>query len=388
MLGKSLRHSKISKPLMADASTSKFDVTLLSSGHNVADARLHRLVGALMRLGLRVEVIAQGVASDAPVGSAFKQALGGKDLQSRVLRAMKLPWQAQGRVLIAIDPDLIPISILAARLRRRRIVVDVHEDYLSLLRDRSWAKGPIGIGARAVAILASALARRADLTIVADVQVPPLSAKNRLVVRNLPDLRIPFTDQIDATPRAIYVGDVRASRGLGAMLSTIEETQRGGAPWRLDVVGPVAPADQEFVDRWMAQSPARHLVTFYGRLTPTAAWEQALGAWVGLSLLDSTPAFLAAVPTKIYEYAAAHLAVLTTPLPRPAELVSEHGFGRVVADPLSAAAALMGWAREPETLRAARVAAASWATGLDGSDDYAKFGAEIVTLSGSNSPRR
>lgn len=373
---------------MTESATGGYDVTFLSSGHNVADARLHRLVGVLVRQGLRVEVIAQGFESDAPPGSTFSQATGGKGMGSRVIRALSLPWEASGRVLIAIDPDLIPLSILAAKLRRRRIVVDVHEDYLSLLRDRAWAKGPIGIGARLVASLASALARIADLTLVADVQVPPLVARNRLVVRNLPDLQIPNTDQIDETPRAIYVGDVRASRGLHAMLSAIEETKRVGLPWRLDVVGPVASADQEFVDRWLSQSPAGDLVTFHGRLTPAESWKLALGAWAGLSLLDSTPAFLDAVPTKIYEYAAAHLAVLTTPLPRPAELVAKYGFGKVVTDSIGAAAALISWAREPKTLLAARAAAADWAQGLQGDDDYSKFGAKVQALTGSNSPRR
>lgn len=373
---------------MAESTTYEYDVTLLSSGHNVADARLHRLVGVLVRRGLRVEVIAQGLGSEAPLGSTFKQASGGRDLRSRIRRALELPWEARGQVLIAIDPDLIPLSILAARLRRRRVVVDVHEDYLFLLRDRTWAVGLIGMGARMVATLASALARRADLTVVADAQVPPLTAKNRLVVRNLPDLQIPSTDQIDSAPRAIYVGDVRESRGLHTMLSAIEATQRAQTPWHLDVVGPIAPADYEFVDRWMRESPARHLVTFYGRLTPAASWDRALGAWVGLSLLDSTPAFLEAIPTKIYEYASAHLAVLTTPLPRPAELVSEHRFGLVVTDSAAAAEALISWANAPQTLLIARTAAAAWAAGLRGSDDYAQFGAQIVTLTGSNSPRR
>lgn len=373
---------------MAGTSTRDYDVTLLSSGHNVADARLHRLVAVLIRQGLTVEVLAQGSASDAPPNSTFVTAHGGKDLFSRVRRALSLPWVARGQVLIAIDPDLIPITILAARLRKRRVVVDIHEDYLSLLRDRSWAKGPIGFGARVVATLASSLARRADLTVVADVQVPPMNARNRIVVRNLPDLQIPSTDEIDENPRAIYVGDVRASRGLGTMLSAIEETEKAGFPWHLDVVGPIAPADYESADLWLKTSPARHLVTFYGRLTPAASWERALGAWVGLSLLDSTPAFLASMPTKIYEYAAAHLAVLTTPLPRPAELVTQYGFGRVVPDSSAAGQALVAWAKDPESLRLARAQAANWAAGIRGSDDYAQFAAQVAALSGSTSPRR
>ena len=373
---------------MAASVTKSYDVTFISSGHNVADARLHRLVGVLVKSGLNVEVIAQGKSADAPPGSNFKKAGGGKDLPSRVMRAVKLPWASQGKVLIAIDPDLIPISLIATRLRHRRIVVDVHEDYLALLRDRAWAKGLIGLAARVVATLASRLSQQADLTVVADVQVPPLTARRRLVVRNFPDLQIPSTDLIDDIPRAIYVGDVRASRGLGNMLRMIEATQRAGTPWRLDVVGPIAPEDQGFVDRWLIDSPARELVLFHGRLTPGVSWELALGAWVGVSLLETTPAFVGAIPTKIYEYAAAHLAVLTSPLPRPSALVKQHGFGQVVEGPDAAAAALIAWVREPESLLNCRAAAAEWAAGLEGIEDYRQFADEIHTLNRSKSPRR
>jgi glycosyltransferase involved in cell wall biosynthesis len=294
-----------------------------------------------------------------------------------------LPWQAKGKVLFAIAPELIPMSIFAARVRRRRIVVDVYEDYLSLLRDRSWAKGVIGLGARGVAKFASSLAQRADLTVVADVQVPPLRAINRMVVRNLPDLDLPYTDQIDAEPRAIYIGDVRRSRGLATMLETIEATQKAGAPWHLDVIGPIAPADQNFVDHWIANSPAANLVTFHGRQTLEKSWQRALGAWAGLSLLEPTPAFLAAIPSKLYEYAAAHLAVLTTPLPRPAALVVEHGLGKVVADAEQASAELIRWAADVDSLKRVRAAAAAWAQTLDSSAEYGQFAEQVARLSGS-----
>lgn len=366
---------------MAGHLVGPYDVTLLSSGHDVADARLHRLVGALRRNNLAVEVIAQGAVKDAPQDSKFRKAFGGKGLAMRVLRAVSLPWFARGKVLIAVDPDLIAMSMALARLRHRRVVVDVHEDYLSLLRDRAWAKGAIGIAARITALAASALAKKADLTVVADAHVPPLTARNRLVVRNLPDLQIPSTDEIDAQPRAVYVGDVRQSRGLGTMLSAIEVTESAGVPWRLDVIGPVASADQEFVDRWLRESPARHLVTFHGRLAPKASWELALGAWVGLSLLDNTPAFNAAVPTKLYEYAAAHLAVLTTPLPRCVELVSAHQVGKVVVDAAQAGAELIAWANDRASLRAVRAAAALWAKTLDTSAEYGPFAAQVASLS-------
>jgi hypothetical protein len=87
----------------------RFDVTVLSSGHDVADARLHRHCAALNRAGLRVEVIAKGRAQDAPADTAFR-AVSPRGIAGRGIKALTMPAQARGRVLVTLDPDLIPAA--------------------------------------------------------------------------------------------------------------------------------------------------------------------------------------------------------------------------------------------------------------------------------------
>ncbi len=291
----------------------------------------------------------------------------------RLALALAQPWRARGRVLLTLDPDVVPAALLAARLRRRRLVVDVHEDYLALLRDRAWARGVTGRLARSGVRAVLAAARRADLLVVADDHVPPLAAANRLVVRNEPSGGyVPAPSAPDAVPRAVYVGDVRRSRGLQVMLAAIE-----GAPgWLLDVVGPVAAADETWLAGWRATSPAADRVRFHGRRAPAQSWAVARGAWVGLSLLEDTPAFRDAVPSKLYEYLAAGLAVATTPLPRAAEIVTRSGAGVVVPDAAGLSATLRGWAEEPAGLTPLRAAAVTWAreefAGASGYDELAR----------------
>ena len=336
------------------------DVTILSSGHDVADARLHRHCAALRRAGLRVEVIAKGRADDAPDGAEFR-ASRSNGMAGRGVQALLLPGRARGRVLITLDPDLIP----AARMRRlfshgRRLAVDMHEDYVALLDDRAWAKGPRGAVARVWARTAVSLSRGADLTVVADQHVPPGEAARRLVVRNLPDLSLlPERAEPEPRPRALYIGDVRASRGLFDMLRAIEL-----APdWELDVVGPVAARDRERLDAWTAASPAAARVRLHGRLAPAAAWRLARGAWAGMSLLHSTPAFESAIPSKIYEYLACGLPVLTSPIKRAADLVEKAGAGVVVAGPDEAGAALRAWSGEARgEFDVLRAAADAWSS--------------------------
>ena len=356
------------------------DVTILSSGHDVADARLHRHCAALRRAGLSVEVIARGRAEDAPAGSAFRPAPS-RGIAGRGVQALLMPGRARGRVVVTLDPDLIP----AARLRRtfshgRRLAVDMHEDYVALLDDRAWARGARGTVARIWARTAVSLSRGADLTVVADQHVPPARAERRLVVRNLPDLSLlPERGGLDERPRALYVGDVRESRGLFDMLRALEF-----APdWELDVVGPVAARDQERLRAWQAESPAADRVRLHGRMPPEAAWRLARGAWAGLSLLHSTPAFESAIPSKIYEYLACGMPVLTSPIRRAAELVEKAGAGAVAISAEEAGATLRAWSGESRAEFALlREAARAWAERdlgeVNPHDRFAEAVAELV----------
>jgi len=341
---------------------------VVSSGHDVADARLHREVAAALAAGLSVEVHGLGSAADGPPGATVHARPRPRGIPARLLLALAQPWRARGAVLLTLDPDVVPAAWLAARLRRRRLVVDVHEDYTALLRDRAWASGPAGRVAAAAVRAVLVAARRADLVVVADDHVPPaagsLPAQRRLVVRNspwpghLPGATAAAPDHTGgAASRAVYIGDVRTSRGLRTMLDGVE-----GAPgWTLDVVGPVAGADQAHVDHWLATSPAAGRVRFHGRLPPARAWQVAAGARVGLCMLEDTPAFRDAVPSKLYEYLAAGLAVVSTDLPRCAAIVADSGGGAVVHDAAGLSATLCRWAEQPDELERIRRDALTWA---------------------------
>lgn len=339
------------------------DVSIVTSGHDVADARLHRVAAGLLRAGLSVEVLGLGMAKNAPEGVPARTGPR-PGFAGRAMLALALPWKARGSTLLVLDPDVLLGARLATFVRRRHLVADIHEDYAALVVDRTWAHGAMGALVRLMVYAASAVARSCDLTVVVDDHVPPFQAVRRLVVRNEPEPRfLPPEVVFSETPRAVYVGDVRLTRGLATMLEALE-----GAPeWTLDVIGPVARDDRAWLDQRLSDSPelaAR--VSWHGRLPPRRSWEVASGAWVGLCLLDRTPAFVDALPTKLYEYLAAGLVPLISDLPRQVELVREADSGVVVADAAAASAALLALASDPEERLRSSAAGRSWAATAGG----------------------
>ena len=333
-------------------------VSILSSAGTVSRARLHRLANALIQSGIEVHIYAPGRENDAPTGSHFHKVIGGKSKLIRIFRAITLPFQAKGDAILTISPDILPLSFFVAKVRKMKLIADINEDYLKLLKDRSWAKGLVGSFAKFIAKSANVIAATADLLIVADDQVPPFKAKNRMVIKNLPDSSIiPESGELESTPRAIYIGDIRKTRGLYSMLRIAELSPK----WNFDFIGPIANEDQNYVEQWKKNSAAASRVKFHGALSPNKSWEFAKGAWVGLTLLEKTPAFIEAVPSKLYEYAYAGLAVISSPLPRCVELINESGGGVISQSDEGAANILNSWAQNQGSLLNIRKKARIWA---------------------------
>ncbi|NLE97180.1 MAG: glycosyltransferase family 4 protein [Propionibacterium sp.] len=356
------------------------DVSVVTSGHDVADARLHRLVLSLQRVGLDVEVLGLGDPDGGPQGCVVRT-WERPSIWTRPLLASRVAAAARGEVIIALDPD----SLVAARLRAgpgRVVVADVHEDYARLLADRAWARGLSVPLARALTSIATHVAARASLTLVADDALPPRRAKKRLVVPNHP-LHWPADTlaPLDASPRAAYVGDLRASRGLFEMLDVIAELPN----WRLDLVGPVRPSDASELSERLAGGLGDR-VRLHGRQPPGRAWSLASGAWVGLALLDDTPAFRRAVPSKLYEYLAWGLVPVVSDLPRQREFIADVGTGITVDSVADAQQALRDLADRPDLVRASRQRGADWARRQMGDAGAYRTAAEaIAALVGSGS---
>ncbi|MDO5698377.1 MAG: glycosyltransferase [Dermatophilus congolensis] len=362
------------------------DVSFVTSGHDVADARLHREVGALVARGMSVEVLGLGDIADAPACERVRtwQRLG---MAGRATLAARMASIAHGRVIVTLDPDSAVAAGTVVMTSGRVLVVDVHEDYAALLRDRPWAKRMGGvpgvIGSGLVAAFMQ-VAKRAELTVVADDHVPPMKARRRIVVRNeaVPAL-LPEPSARGDEPRALYIGDVRATRGVFAMVEAI----RLAPAWSLDIVGPVAPADAERLDAALADPAVAGRVRLHGRRPPAASWEFARGAWCGLALLSDTPAFREALPSKLAEYEACGLPVISTDLPRQREVLEASGAGVLVPtgtdEEVGAAVAevLRGWTAAPATLDDLRAAAlAAGAAARERRSTYDDFADEVEAL--------
>ncbi|MCB8819094.1 glycosyltransferase [Microvirga rosea] len=368
--------------------------------HSLAsDSRVLRTAETLHRAGHEVLLVGYG---PAPQGVPYRVALL-PDLPSpfviragillRQAPANLLPasshlfyWLHEGRrkartILREFRPEAVhandwttlPLAVDAKARLGARIVYDSHEmaiaEYEHSLKWRLAALSHVrtieGRGIRAADAVITVSPGIADALTEA---YPGLARP--AVIRNVPDAeRAPFRP-VGARIEVLFHGLLRSNRGLEAIIDSLPA-------WRdefhLTLRGPAAPAYLAALASRAETRGVAHRIRFQPPVTPANVVSRASEADIGLCILpDSSRHNRFALPNKLFEYLAAGLAVVTSPLPDMAEIVRRYGCGSLARDEAAAvteaingldrptldhmkkqalvAAADLSWNRERETL--------------------------------------
>jgi glycosyltransferase involved in cell wall biosynthesis len=324
--------------------------------HHPADARIfYREIQALLAAGHDVTYIAPHGESQAPVRNDQDQGRPERGVLRTVtiprasgrhrlgpLRAAKAAMAEQAAdadLLLVHDPELL--LVLPPRRQRPPTVWDVHEDTAAALTTKAWLPTWLRPVAAGGVISAEHLAERRLHLILAEHGYNARFAGEHPVVPNttyVPDAAPPP----GGSRRVVYLGHISPDRGSAEMT----ELGRLLAPHGIavDLIGPADAAAQAHIN---AAGPA---VSWHGFVPNAEALGLVDGALAGLSLLQDEANFRHSMPTKVAEYMARGVPVVTTPLPLAAELVDagECGFTVPFNDPAAAAEAVLKLDADPD----------------------------------------
>lgn len=312
--------------------------------HHPADARIyHRQIRALLEAGHQVTYIAP-VSSETfyPERSgpqlqviAVPRAVGRRRLGA-LLAARKQLARRAGRadLLLIHDPELL--LALPARRRRPPTVWDVHEDTAAALSTKPWLPRPLRpAAAMAVHVAERSAGRRVHLILAEQGYVSRFSRPHPVVPNTtyVPEAPAPPGDD----RRVVYLGHLSPDRGVGEMIELARLLRPHGIA--VELIGPADARAQARIEPAQAEG----LLRWHGFIPNGQAVLMVDGALAGLSLLQDEPNFRRSLPTKVVEYMARGVPVVTTPLPAAAELVTQHECGYVVpfGDPRAAADAVL-----------------------------------------------
>jgi len=320
--------------------------------HHPEDARIrHREIGALLEAGVQVTYAApfSAHALDLPDVAGLRpvdlpHATGRSRGQAfRAARRLLAREAADHDVVLVHDPEIVAA---AAGLRLPNLVWDVHEDTAAAIEAKPWvperARRPLARAARAI----ERHAERHHELILAEYAYADRFEREHVVVPNT--VRVPATAPVPGPRRAVYLGSLTMPRGAATLLQTgrlLTGATRGEVA--VEIIG--AARDTRTAETLAWGVKCGH-VTHHGFVPSARALPMLDGALAGLSLLEDRPNYRHSMPTKVIEYMARGLPVITTPLPLAADLVERAGCGIVVpfGDAEATAAALVELARDPE----------------------------------------
>lgn len=300
-------------------------VLVLTVVHDPEDARIrHRQIVALRAAGHDVTLAAPFTAYQRPIPDDLtvidipRSQGRHRFLAARTARRLLRKHGRDYDIVLMHDPELVLATL---GLHVQGLVWDVHEDTAAALGMKAWMPKFSRPAAGALIRAIERDAERRMPLLLAEESYAARFRKQHTVVRNSVAIPDDVTAAVD--DRVIYLGRLTAARGA---LDLVELGRRLAPDVRVHLVG---PADDDCKAAIQA-AQSEGAVVWHGFVPNDEALTMLPGALAGLSLLHEQPNYAHSRPTKIVEYMAHGLPVISTPNPASAELIQRHRCGTVV----------------------------------------------------------
>ncbi|MEU6739930.1 glycosyltransferase [Streptosporangium sandarakinum] len=315
-------------------------VLVMTVVHHPEDARiLHRQIRALVDAGHEVTYAApytaRGVMARSWVNGVDLPRAAERRRLSAVRAARKVFKRMRDQVDLVVihDPELL-LAVAGVR-RRPPVVWDVHEDTPATLSLKPWLPAFLRPPVRFLARMFEGVAERHLHLLLAESAYAGRFSRTHLVVPN--ETWVPDAVTAPGDDRVVYLGWLSEARGVHDAI----EAARLLRPHRVSVelIGYADPQSRPALNAAVAEG----VLEWRDFMPNDEALKRLDGALAGLSLLHDEPNYRHSMPTKIVEYMAHGVPVITTPSPRAVELVERYNSGVVVPwnDPRAVADAVL-----------------------------------------------
>jgi glycosyltransferase involved in cell wall biosynthesis len=268
------------------------------------------------------------------------------------LRTVPLPRQRRERVTQTIpaifraavkedasiyhfhDPELMPVGMLL-KLRGKKVIYDVHEDYSSNMRKQWIPKALQWPASLAVKVSEATLGRACSRIVAATPKIAgQFLPRMTSVVQNFPWLNefstATGTPYLEREPIVAYVGYLADVRGLQEMAQAIQLVAEK-TPARLVLAGRMISGAQ--ANTFAAGKAPIEQLGAVDRPQVAALLERSR---IGIVVYHPTPNYYHGQPTKLLEYMAAGLPIVASDFPFYRQVIESSRCG-VLVDPLQPA---------------------------------------------------
>lgn len=245
-------------------------------------------------------------------------------------RMFRAVWKAKPKVAHFHDPELLPWAILL-RLRKIKVVYDVHEDYSQTVRYNHR----LYVFLRAILPVAVQIAewigsRSVNAIVSATPSISERFPKAKTVlVRNFPltqELNVSNVAYCSKPLEVCYVGTITLNRNVIGMVDAINNVSKE-AVFRLAGDFSSAATQNEVEAR-----PGWRRVRYVGRVGREGVVDVLASARAGLVVIKAIPHEMVSLPIKLFEYMAASIPVISSDFPVWREILEGANCG-IFVDP-------------------------------------------------------
>ncbi|TDQ38678.1 glycosyltransferase family 4 protein [Aureibacillus halotolerans] len=332
-------------------------VCFLTSVHNPFDTRVfYKEAVSLRKAGYDVTLICQTPQEETIEGIRLVPLPQPKNRPERMLKTtfvlLQRALKEKADIYHFHDPELIGVG-LVLKAKGYHVIYDVHENVAEQMLHKEWLpfKSVFAAGYRQMERLAG---RAFPLVLAEDsyeALYPP--AWKTWTVRNFPDLTLFPTPPEKKEPYIVYLGGVSQIRGADVTLDALKLLKDAGTPVRFECIGAMSSADETRLRDKVQQYGLQDLVVFHGRMKAKDAYRIVAKAFAGLAVLEPIGNYVNSYPTKMFEYMALQVPVITSNFPLYQDVVNASSCGFVVdpQDPKEIAESIRTLAADPALVK-------------------------------------
>ena len=230
------------------------------------------------------------------------------------------------------DPELI---FVGARIKNIPVVFDIHENIPSQILDKPYIpkifRQPISFCYKQ---LENFLIKRFHLVLAEHSYKSRYKDKGKSVttILNMPEIGHfePFINHTRKGHEIFYIGEISSDRGIHVLLDALRILKKRKVEFYMHLVGPMTQKTKMDIN-------TQHIldsVRFYGRMDSKKGFELSRNCIAGISILKPIKNFVGSYSTKIFEYMAIGLPVITSNFPLYKDVVERYDCGYCI-DPNS-----------------------------------------------------
>ncbi|MEX2595729.1 MAG: glycosyltransferase [Salibacteraceae bacterium] len=235
------------------------------------------------------------------------------------------------------DPELIPTGVILFLLGKK-VVYDVHENVVQQIKTKDYL--PLRTMVSKCYGLVERIVSKMFFLILAEDSYEnhyrPFTSRYQVVL-NMPDLTFfrPFRmlDRTDCENGIFYIGGISENRGVFQVIKALNELKNRRISFHFHCIGRFDHGVMEKLEGMPAYEAVRENVTFYGPLSIEDGFVISQECKVGVSILKPIGNYEWSYSTKIFEYMAVGLPVITSNFQLYRQVVERHRTGMCV-DPL------------------------------------------------------